>query len=94
MIGLCMKAKHPNFPSPGVPECLRSSSIVTITYPSMPNTMNLLETRGLQANALVSELEEYFPPLNPNPTDTIEQVMYRAGQRSVVEWIINKMENE
>ena len=58
------------------------------------STLNLLETRGLQANALVQELEENFPPLNPTPTQTIEDVMYLAGQRSVVEWIINKMENE
>ena len=56
------------------------------------STLNLLETRGMQANALVTELEENFPPLNPHPSQSIGQVMYLAGQRSVVEWVIKKME--
>ena len=59
----------------------------------MPNTLSLLETRGLQANVLVSQLEEVFPPTTPTPEDTIEKIMYRSGQRSVVEWIIQYMEN-
>tara|TARA_Y100000748_G_C15221092_1_gene381250 strand:+ start:158 stop:301 length:144 start_codon:yes stop_codon:yes gene_type:complete len=46
----------------------------------------------MQANALVTELEENFPPLNPHPSQSIGQVMYLAGQRSVVEWVIKKME--
>lgn len=57
-----------------------------------PNMLSLLETKGIQANALVSELEENFPPVNPHPSQSIGQVMYLAGQRSVVEWILNKME--
>ena len=56
------------------------------------STLNLLETRGMQANALVTELEQNFPPLNPHPSQSIGQVMYMAGQRSVVEWVIKKME--
>ena len=43
----------------------------------------------MQANALLQTLEETFPPTNPNPDDTMEKIMYRSGQRSVVEWIIN-----
>ena len=58
----------------------------------MPNTLSLLETRGLQANVLVSQLEEVFPPTTPTPEDTIEKIMYRSGQRSVVEWVIKYME--
>ena len=57
-----------------------------------PNMLNLLETKGMQASALVSELQENFPPVNPHPSQSIGQVMYLAGQRSVVEWIINKMD--
>ena len=57
------------------------------------NTLNLLETSGLQANAMISQLNEIFPPTNPTPDDTMEKIMYRSGQRSVVEWIINYMEN-
>jgi hypothetical protein len=57
-----------------------------------PHTLSLLETRGLQSNVLVAQLNETFPPTNPTPEDTMEKVMYRSGQRSVVEWIINYME--
>ena len=61
----------------------------------MPSTtLNLLETKGVQANALVKELEENFPPINPHPSQTIGQVMYMAGQRSVVEWILSKLDEE
>ena len=56
------------------------------------STLSLLETRGMQANALVSELEENFPPPLPTPFQSIEQIMYEAGQRSVVEWVKNKMD--
>ena len=47
----------------------------------------------MQANALLQTLEETFPPTNPNPEDTMEKIMYRSGQRSVVEWIIQYMED-
>ena len=57
------------------------------------NTLNLLETTGLQANAMISQLNEIFPPTNPTPDDTMEKIMYRSGQRSVVEWIIKYMED-
>ncbi|OUV34737.1 MAG: hypothetical protein CBC48_05435 [bacterium TMED88] len=57
-----------------------------------PLTLDLLEVKGMQANVLLQTLEETFPPTNPNPEDTMEKIMYRSGQRSVVEWIINYME--
>jgi len=52
----------------------------------------MLETAGMQARGLVYQLEETFPPVNSNPDDSIEKIMYRSGQRSVVEWIIQYME--
>ena len=59
----------------------------------MPSTtLNLLETKGIQMNALVQEMQEVFPPTNPNPTQTIEQIMYQSGQRDVVEWFLNKLQ--
>ena len=54
--------------------------------------LDLLEVKGMQASALITTLEKSFPPTNPNPEDTMEKIMYRSGQRSVVEWIINYME--
>tara|TARA_B100001094_G_scaffold314328_1_gene353054 strand:+ start:385 stop:549 length:165 start_codon:yes stop_codon:yes gene_type:complete len=53
----------------------------------------MLETVGMQARGLAAQLEENYPPLNPSPEDSIEKIMYRSGQRSVVEWIIQYMEN-
>jgi len=56
--------------------------------------LNLLETSGLQLNAILSRLEENFPPTTPTPDDSIEKIMYRSGQRSVVEWIQNQLNEE
>jgi len=46
-----------------------------------------MNTRGL-----ILALEESFPTTNPNPEDTMDKIRYRSGQRSVVEWVINYME--
>jgi hypothetical protein len=46
----------------------------------------------MTASAMLSKLEETFPPTNPTPEDTMEKIMYRSGQRSVVEWVIQYME--
>ena len=53
----------------------------------------MLETMGLETKAIINEMEDIFPPVNPSPSDTTAQIMYRAGQRSVVEWIYNKLED-
>ena len=58
-----------------------------------PNMLSLLETKGLQAQAIVTQLQETFPPINPTPDDTMEKIMYRSGQRSVVEWVIENLES-
>ena len=47
----------------------------------------------MEARAIMAEMDSTFPPLNPSPNDTIETIMYRSGQRSVVEWLVNRMEN-
>ena len=56
------------------------------------NTLDLLELKGMQANAMLAKLEEVFPPTTPTPEDTMEKIMYQSGQRSVVEWIIDYMD--
>ena len=62
----------------------------------MPNvlTLNQLETFDLSVKSLLSELEDDFPPVTPSPQDSIEQIMYRSGQRSVVEHIYRRIEDE
>ncbi len=57
-----------------------------------PSTLSLLETKGIQLNVLVEEMNEIFPPVNPTPHMTDREIMFSAGQRSVVEWILNKMD--
>jgi len=47
----------------------------------------------MEARGVLSEMEERFPQVNPSPDDTIEKIMYRSGQRSVVEWLVNRLDN-
>ncbi len=39
---------------------------------------------------LCEELDAMYPPINPTPKDDIHLIMFRAGQRSVVEYILAK----
>jgi len=59
-----------------------------------PISLNMLETHGLQLRTVLQELEENFPPTNPHPDDSHSQIMYRSGQRSVVEWIQHYLTEE
>jgi len=47
---------------------------------------------GPNLNYILEELEENFPPITPNPEDSMQKIMYRSGQRSVVEWLVHRME--
>jgi hypothetical protein len=44
--------------------------------------------------ALVDELDELYPLFTPCPTDEDRLIMYRAGQRSVVDYILSKSEKQ
>jgi len=59
----------------------------------MSTSLSMLETLGMEHHAMVRELEENFPPITPTPGDTLDSIMYRSGQRSVVEWLVNRIEN-
>ena len=54
----------------------------------------MLEVSGLQLTTLLQKLEENFPATNPHPDETHSQIMYRSGQRSVVEWIQHQLNEE
>jgi hypothetical protein len=54
------------------------------------STLNL----GLTVDGLLNELETVFPPVNPTPETPLNQIMYRAGQRSVLEWIQSKLNED
>lgn len=56
-----------------------------------PIILNSLETFGLSMRELISELEDNYPPFTPHPSEPQNMIMYKAGQRSVVEWILNRL---
>lgn len=58
----------------------------------MSTSLNTLEVLGMQHHAIINELNNNFPPITPTPEDTIEKIMYRSGQRSVVEWLLTRLE--
>jgi len=60
----------------------------------MSISLNTLEGLGLQVSSVLQEMEELFPPTNPGPGDSISTIMYRSGQRSVVEWLKHKLSDE
>lgn len=56
--------------------------------------MSMLELKGMQLSVLLNELEETFPQFLPQPSDPQNLIMYKSGQRSVVEWITNRLEED
>ena len=40
---------------------------------------------------ILQEMDENFPPHNPHPKEELSVIMYKAGQRSVVEWYENRI---
>jgi hypothetical protein len=42
---------------------------------------------------LIEELDSLFPSFLPTPISTISEIMFRSGQRSVVEYLSQKLEN-
>ena len=57
-------------------------------------SLNTLKLHNERLNDLVQELEDNFTYTTPNPSDSIETIMYRAGQATVVEWIKRKLEED
>lgn len=47
---------------------------------------------GPSLDQVLQEMEEIFPTLTPSPDNTLSQIMYKSGQRSVVEWLINRLD--
>ena len=60
----------------------------------MSISLNTLETFGFNVKQVVREMEETFPPLLVSPSDGLNEIMYKAGQRSVVEWFNTKLKEE
>lgn len=39
---------------------------------------------------LTQELDTTFPQITPTPDEPLSKIMYRSGQRSVVEYLLSK----
>ena len=84
-----MRAKHLNFLIHGQHGCQHSLSTAMSTY---PNTLEPL--LGPNLESLAAEMDEKFPIVYPHPKEDIASIMYKAGQRSVVEWYQDRLEND
>ena len=49
---------------------------------------------GYTAESLLRDLEASFPHRSPDINESIEQLMWRGGQRSVVDWVQQRLEQE
>ena len=43
---------------------------------------------------LIKELDKLFPTYNPTPSDNIQNIMFKAGQRSVIEFLKSRNNDE
>jgi hypothetical protein len=61
----------------------------------MQTSHNTLEAvLGPDFKYILKELQDNFPPHNPHPKEELSVIMYKSGQRSVVEWIENRLEED
>ena len=60
----------------------------------MSISLSTLEAYGMTLKTLLTEAEEVFPPTNPGPGDSMSTIMYRSGQRSVIDWLNKKLEED
>ena len=54
-----------------------------------PNTLEPL--LGPSLESIILEMDEKFPPINPHPKEELASIMYKAGQRNVVEWLHDRV---
>ena len=76
-----MKVKHENESPPRRQECQHFLNMQIQTSRS-----TLEPILGPNVESLLMEMEEMFPPFTPHPKEELNVIMYKAGQRSVVEW--------
>ena len=83
-----MRVKPPSFLTPNQLVCQLSLSIAMSTY---PNTLEPI--LGPNPESLLLEMEEKFPPVNPHPKEGLNSIMFKAGQRSVIEWYRSRLDD-
>jgi len=83
-----MKVKHLNF--------LRHSELECLPFLNMQTqiSLNTLKLHNERLDKLLIRLEENFGWKPVHPKESIESIMYRSGQASVIEYINSIMEDE
>jgi hypothetical protein len=59
-----------------------------------PISLNTLKLHAERIEELVKELDALFPAFLATPYDSCETIMFRSGQRSVVEWIKQRISED
>ena len=75
---------------------LRHSELVCQLSLNMPTqiSLNTLKLHNERVDELFKKVEDNFKWNPVHPKESIESIMYRAGQASVVEYIRNLLEEE
>jgi len=60
----------------------------------MSISLNTLEDYGMTARSIIAQADETSAPTNAGPGDSMSTIMYRSGQRSVIDWIKQRLEEE
>ena len=58
----------------------------------MPNPNMLEAIYGPELITILREMEETYPLSTPHPVESLQSIMYKAGQRSVVDWLTKRIE--
>ena len=53
---------------------------------------DIFENNHYQIKKLMEDLDETFPPFYPLPTNSMNDIMFRSGQRSVIDYLKDKLE--
>jgi len=83
-----MRAKPHNFLRHRELEC---PPFLNMQIQTSPNTLEPI--LGPNPQSLLMEMEERFPTVNPHPKEELPSIMYKAGQRSVVEWYQSRLDD-
>ena len=57
-------------------------------------SLSTLKLHNERLTELVQELEDYFTFQTPTPKDDLPNIMYKAGQASVIEFIKQRLEED
>jgi len=83
-----MKVKHLNF--------LRHSELGCQPFSNMQQqiSLNTLKLHNDRLDELINRLDKHFGWQPVHPKESIESIMYRSGQASVIEYIKSIMDEE